>query len=569
MATRTLKARIEIDGEAKYKEALRGLSQANAVLTSELKELDAKFTHCGKGAEYFSEKGRILDGQLDNQNAKVVLLREALEKAESQYGKNSTVAREWAIELNNAEAGQWKLLTAIEKNSEELAKYSNNVSDAVDKTKDLSDNASDAVDKTNDLGSKASTVSTELTDYGKTAEHAASNLDDFATSANKAQKETMSLGDSLSPVLSKFGIDLPESIQNSLNGLDGFSVEVVEKLTAAAGTVMAVYEAGKAVVDLTVEAARHADDVLKRSEATNIDVETIQSMDYASLFGKFDEYTKIMEDFAGAVQTANAGGSEMKSIFSELGVSFESTDGKLRPLRDVFADVIKAFEDYPESERKAEIANALFGENYENLMSGNNSALQRWIEKMQEAGREGITMGEDSIKSLSDTNEKIVAMGAKWDAFKEHLAVVVAPAVSAVLGGMTAGIDELGKWLDAATEKWRAFWNWVDEHTIELNDSVGYYVDSYNPAFAGAPGNNAAGTDYWRGGLTWIGESGPELVELPRGAKVYSNQESERLSDTSNSRLESLLSQNLEVMKEIKRTIETMPGDMQAVYRMI
>jgi hypothetical protein len=39
-------------------------------------------------------------------------------------------------------------------------------------------------------------------------------------------------------------------------------------------------------------------------------------------------------------------------------------------------------------------------------------------------------------------------------------------------------------------------------------------------------GINAAGTDNWRGGLTWVGESGPELVSLPRGSQIYSNQES-------------------------------------------
>lgn len=37
---------------------------------------------------------------------------------------------------------------------------------------------------------------------------------------------------------------------------------------------------------------------------------------------------------------------------------------------------------------------------------------------------------------------------------------------------------------------------------------------------------NARGTDYWRGGWSWVGEEGPELVELPRGTKVYPNEES-------------------------------------------
>jgi hypothetical protein len=36
-------------------------------------------------------------------------------------------------------------------------------------------------------------------------------------------------------------------------------------------------------------------------------------------------------------------------------------------------------------------------------------------------------------------------------------------------------------------------------------------------------GKNALGTDNWRGGLSWVGERGPELVNLPMGAQVIPN----------------------------------------------
>ena len=40
---------------------------------------------------------------------------------------------------------------------------------------------------------------------------------------------------------------------------------------------------------------------------------------------------------------------------------------------------------------------------------------------------------------------------------------------------------------------------------------------------SGAVGQNAEGTDNWRGGPTWVGEKGPEIVNLPRGAQVVPN----------------------------------------------
>lgn len=36
------------------------------------------------------------------------------------------------------------------------------------------------------------------------------------------------------------------------------------------------------------------------------------------------------------------------------------------------------------------------------------------------------------------------------------------------------------------------------------------------------PGNNAVGTEYWSGGMTYVGEQGRELINLPRGSKVFS-----------------------------------------------
>lgn len=47
------------------------------------------------------------------------------------------------------------------------------------------------------------------------------------------------------------------------------------------------------------------------------------------------------------------------------------------------------------------------------------------------------------------------------------------------------------------------------------------------------PGRNASGTQNWRGGLTWVGERGPELIDAPKGTRIYSNEESERKAGAS------------------------------------
>lgn len=43
-------------------------------------------------------------------------------------------------------------------------------------------------------------------------------------------------------------------------------------------------------------------------------------------------------------------------------------------------------------------------------------------------------------------------------------------------------------------------------------------------------GQNARGTDNWRGGLTWVGEEGPELINLPRRTRVHTATSSRRIA---------------------------------------
>jgi hypothetical protein len=46
--------------------------------------------------------------------------------------------------------------------------------------------------------------------------------------------------------------------------------------------------------------------------------------------------------------------------------------------------------------------------------------------------------------------------------------------------------------------------------------------DWFSGSLFSLPGN-ANGTPNWRGGLTWVGERGKELVNLPRGSQVIPN----------------------------------------------
>jgi hypothetical protein len=54
-------------------------------------------------------------------------------------------------------------------------------------------------------------------------------------------------------------------------------------------------------------------------------------------------------------------------------------------------------------------------------------------------------------------------------------------------------------------------------------NGTGFDINPWSAGGMFGVGSNAEGTDYWRGGPTWVGEKGPELLNLPRGSQIVPN----------------------------------------------
>lgn len=67
---------------------------------------------------------------------------------------------------------------------------------------------------------------------------------------------------------------------------------------------------------------------------------------------------------------------------------------------------------------------------------------------------------------------------------------------------------------------------WLDEFQNSESVQNAYAMKTGQPA---PKGRNAVGTNYWRGGLTMVGENGPELINLRKGASIASAAKSSAL----------------------------------------
>ncbi len=101
--------------------------------------------------------------------------------------------------------------------------------------------------------------------------------------------------------------------------------------------------------------------------------------------------------------------------------------------------------------------------------------------------------------------------GGKFSAMAEK----VKAAFNKIKDGIQSGLNKIRDWNNQRVENKEATFT---TRIKEVFETVGNKIRNI--------GRNAEGTDYWKGGLTWVGEKGPELIELPRGSKVFSNDKS-------------------------------------------
>ena len=566
MAKPKLGARIEIDGENAYKQAIESLKSENRVLSSEMRLLSEQYKGNEDSLEALQQKSRIYVEELAVQSQKVETVRQALENARdamvkiretkgvdsAEYALAERHVNSWRVSLNDAEREQVKLERALEDTNREIVAQ------------------------------------------GEAAEEDSGKM--------------TTLGDQISGIAEKFGVRLPSGIKTALDHVDGFSAGTVAAMSGVAAGVGAVKIAIDAVTagiraaqelnKITLEQAKWADDLLTRSAQTGLDTSTLQGLDYASKFLDFDGIDQSLVKLTTSMDKARDGAEKQAEAFNRLGVSVTGTDGQLRDNWETFKDVIDALGKVENETERDALANELFGKSYSDLkplIDAGSDALQDFMDEAKDLGH---VLDESQIKKLGEVDDAYQEYQLKLDDVKRKIAVEFAPVSigvmekfgdfvgrvgdkfvdSGIIESVGRLVEPLGTLLDTvstlvdialppfvslidgvagAFEKgveWVSeFVGWlsqIDETKIEqaMIDAgdMGYY-GGYNPAF------NAAGDPNWRGGLTWVGEGGPELLRLPQGSQIYSNQESRRITNAGAdmSKVEALLERNVRLLEQI------------------
>lgn len=560
---RTIGARIELDGEAEYKKAISEINSGNRTLASEMRKLQAEYQGNGDSMEFLTKKGELLEKQLLQQKEKVETLRGAVERYVNKYGESNQEVQKWIQQLNYAEAKQFDLQHAIEENNaamngqqetmvslgdtvsklaEKFGVYlpdglnkalagmkgfssgtvvalsvaAASVAAAIEGVKKLQEVTTEVAADVDGLltESLVSGLSTELLQQLEYSENLIDvSLDTITGSLTKLTQNMDSARDGNAALAESFaalGVEI-ENQDGSLRSAEEVFFEVVDALAnignATERDAAAMELLGKNAQELAPIYKQGTDALRGYMDAANGNY-VLTEKQIAALGTLDDQIQKnnleweglkrqIAAQFAPAATealesfqelVANAGKALIGSgIIEGVGEIYAQLAGMLKPVAELLGLV-----DSAEGRIKPvyEILHGLAGDLA--WIKDTVNATVGFLTYLTPAGREkwntalGYNAQYGQFSNLQQWNGTAAAISAVTSGYQEY-----------------GGMDMTGYGFDPAS---------------------GLYYDkkSGNYIF----GNNAGGNVNWRGGLTWLGENGPELAYLPQGTQILSAQES-------------------------------------------
>lgn len=544
MATQPIKTRFELDGEKEYKAAVSEINASLRVLNSEMKLVSEQFKNNDKSVEALTASSDVLSRQILTQKEKIEALQAALKNSAEHYGEADARTKRWQTSLNNAQAELVKMERELKANSDAMEKNNEDLADL--------DEGLDTLD-----GGLLDT-----TESGK------------------------GLGDVLDDLTGKLGINLPEGATSTLNSMVSLGGELTLLIGAFAAAAAAVVEVEKALANLTLEQAAAAGEIQDVAMQTGLSTEAVQRYQYAcDMIGvSFDTVASSQAKMIRSMADVQSGSETATATWNQLGIEVMNADGSLRDAQKVFLEVIDVLGQIENATQRDAVSMEIFGRSAQDLNplivqgtdafqafydkasdvkdiltdvqletlaglddemhnvearfeSGANSmalkftpALQEFYEKTSEGikGIEEDFAASGLVTVFGSLLELVTALSPAFDNLGEILKACspVFYGIALVIAGIADGIKVIELAVSSiinllkldfsgAVEDWRAIGGTLfggDNATTRVFESM----------------YNASGDWNFPGGVTWVGEAGPERVFLPRGSVIQSAQESAR-----------------------------------------
>lgn len=393
------------DKEQKYKQSIDQLNASIDVLDAQMRKVAAEYEDSADSADLMAKKNDILTQKIIQQANKVDLLESAFKNATEYYEIGAVETSRWEKELANAEAELYKMENQLKHNTEQMAKANEETGES------------------------------------------AQSMGEIGDAAEDAGKGMGNLGDVVNGLTSKLGIQLPDSMKTSMNGMLQLDTTTVAVAGGFAAVAAAIVKAEKALISMTKEAASNADDLLTLASVTGTTTDSVQELNYmADLTDvSFDRIKDSLKETTNKMQEAATGTGDAYEAYKRLKVEITNTDGSLRSAQDVFYDTIDALGEMKNKTERDALAMDLMSESAQEL----NPLIELGSEKMQEYAQEAHDMGyvldRDALKSLQAVDDAYARLQNTQEGVKNQLSAEFAPYLEEFYGDVTTMVKDGGK----------------------------------------------------------------------------------------------------------------------------
>lgn len=426
MAAPSINSKIKLDGEREYKAALAEIKSGLNVLKSELNLASEQFRDNADSVEALTKKNDILDRTILTQKEKIEQIEKALQSSASAYGEADERTNRWKTQLNNAQAELVKMERALKDNEAALQK------------------AQREADGTTTAFGKLKKALSDTKEQGGGIKGLFANLKEEFSGNNEVMR---GLGDALTDVAGKFGIQLPDAAKKAVASLNGLHAGTALAYTGLGLLGAALVKAEKALISMTKKGAEYAKEIKTFSSVTGQSVESLQEFDYAAeMIGvSSDRIRDSLKETTNKMQEARDGNEATAAAYAKLGVSITDANGNLRSAEDVFYDTIDALGQMENRTERDALAMDLMSESAQELnplIDAGSGALKKYAD---EAHDMGYVLDNEALTALTEVDDAYQRLQKSQESAKNQLSAEFAPYLTEFYEKITKLIKDGGQ----------------------------------------------------------------------------------------------------------------------------
>ena len=570
MSTPGMRTNVKMDGEKEYRAAISEINSALKTLGSEMKLTKERFSDQSSSMEALTAQHDVLERQYLTQKEKVEALRGAVEASAKSYGEASTKTNNYKSSLNNAEAELLRMEKALKDTDEAIEEASKKTEKSGSKFSQFKDKLSNIFGESkglgtviNDLGGKFGVslpegVTKGLDSIAKVNPAmlaAAGGITALVTAIVKVEQALMKMTDEAADYADDV-LMFAEQTSMSTDAVQAWSY-ASERLDVSFDTVKG------SLKDLTSNMKSYRDamdegevnDQVKAFQALGITV-----YDANGEFRNANDVFYETIDALGRVQNSTERDALAMSVLGEsaqeLNPFIKEGSASLREYAAEAANTgyimstetlesLQAVDDAQQEllATQKKVSNQIAGE-YAPYMTEALGDTKDFIDKIGTALTKSkivesfgsiLTSASGLLEPIGTLAGYLMPALAKAMEGVAYTFALIADTANVVAGILTFDWNKISTGLGLnvssgqLSNTQKLYYKDALEYTTydpTTGTWVGNAYNGYVQAGSGFVPYNAVGTDNFPGGVTWVGENGPEQVYLPRGTQILNAQES-------------------------------------------